>query len=112
MKNLISRREKKEPCAILLIVSMELNNAKYQPYQCLGEPETIKVLKEEGIIRFTNTPLMPTIGKDFDAKITLEETKILFSADCYDNPSEKFELTKKEEKYVYRLKGFDGRDEY
>lgn len=98
MKTLISRLEKREPCAILLIVSMELNNAKYQPYQCLGEPETIKVLKEEGIIRFTNTPLMPIMGEDFDAKITMDDPKIFFSADCYDNPSEKFELTEKEEK--------------
>ena len=115
MHKLISRLEKNEPCVIFLEVSMELRNARYQPYKCLDEPGTIKAFKEEGIIRFTSKPLLPTFEKEFDAKITLKGSEIFFSADCYDDPTQKFKLELSVEvskkKDIYRLIGFDGRDD-
>ena len=118
MKKLISRLEKGERCFITLIVSMELSNARYQSYQCGSfnddKHEFVKVVKEKGVyyITFTCKIWLPRQGKKFDAKIILEGPEIFFSADCYDNPSEKFELlVVSKEKTEYKLKGFDGRDE-
>jgi len=71
MKELIARLEKKEPCFITLLVSMEPDNA------------------------------------------TFDGPEIYFSADCYENPEERFKLSEifKEEKDTYGLEGFDGRDD-
>jgi len=114
MHKLIARLEKNELCDIFLRVSMKLNNAKYQRHYCLGEPETIKVFKDEGIIIFTVRPLLPLpIGKKFQVKITLEESEIFFYADrIYDDrPTQKFELKLSLEKKIYVLTGFDDLDD-
>lgn len=97
---------------------MEQSNERYQPYQCGSftddEHNFVKVVDEKGIhyITFTCKIWLPRQGKNFDAKIIWEGSEIFFSADCYDNPSEKFELSVvSKEKNEYRLEGFDGRDE-
>lgn len=114
MDDLISQLGK--AFVIELFLGIKFGNEKYQNYKCyLAEP---KINKEAGVIIFTCLPMQPIArGQLFPVKLMWKGSDIFFSADCYENPSERFKLkvSPKEElskdHYKVMLTGHDGRDD-
>lgn len=115
MNKILSRLKNKkenENYLIELRIGIKYPGEEYNSYQCISFNEVVRINDKENIIIIPFLTLNPIRGRKFEVKFIFNESIVLFSADCYDNPSEKYKLEiKKEDENEIIFHGDDGLDD-
>ncbi len=113
--SIIENLKNDENYLVEFYLGIELPGEQYQSYRCFSSNDHIKINTENEIIIFkvfVQEPLnrlnrVLSQRFNFAAKLKFENSKIIFSADYYKDPSAKFILTMKRDGKNYFLKGKD-----